>query len=44
MDFRDPETIGTFLYLLEHKDGGMMGLIRMESSGPGPNTPVGPSK
>jgi FtsP/CotA-like multicopper oxidase with cupredoxin domain len=33
MDFRDPNTIGTFLYhchLLEHEDGGMMGLIRVE--------------
>jgi len=33
MDFRDPETIGTFVYhchLLEHEDGGMMGLIRVE--------------
>jgi FtsP/CotA-like multicopper oxidase with cupredoxin domain len=34
MDFRDPNTIGTFIYhchLLEHEDGGMMGLIRVES-------------
>jgi FtsP/CotA-like multicopper oxidase with cupredoxin domain len=33
MDFRDPNTIGTFLYhchLLEHEDGGMMGLIRVD--------------
>jgi FtsP/CotA-like multicopper oxidase with cupredoxin domain len=33
MDFRDPSTVGTFLYhchLLEHEDGGMMGLIRVE--------------
>jgi FtsP/CotA-like multicopper oxidase with cupredoxin domain len=33
MDFRDPNTIGEFLYhchLLEHEDGGMMGLIRVE--------------
>jgi FtsP/CotA-like multicopper oxidase with cupredoxin domain len=33
MDFRDPHVIGTFLYhchLLEHEDGGMMGLIRVE--------------
>jgi FtsP/CotA-like multicopper oxidase with cupredoxin domain len=33
MDFRDPNTVGTFLYhchLLEHEDGGMMGLIRVE--------------
>jgi FtsP/CotA-like multicopper oxidase with cupredoxin domain len=34
MDFRDPNVIGTFLYhchLLEHEDGGMMGMIRVES-------------
>jgi FtsP/CotA-like multicopper oxidase with cupredoxin domain len=33
MDFRDPNTIGTFMYhchLLEHEDGGMMGIIRVE--------------
>ncbi|MGA8617979.1 MAG: multicopper oxidase domain-containing protein [Candidatus Sulfotelmatobacter sp.] len=33
MDFRDPNTLGDFLYhchLLEHEDGGMMGLIRVE--------------
>jgi len=33
MDFRDPDTIGLFPYhchLLEHEDGGMMGLIRVE--------------
>jgi FtsP/CotA-like multicopper oxidase with cupredoxin domain len=33
MDFRDPNTVGTFLYhchLLEHEDGGMMGIIRVE--------------
>jgi FtsP/CotA-like multicopper oxidase with cupredoxin domain len=33
MDFRDPNTIGTFVYhchLLEHEDGGMMGRIRVE--------------
>jgi FtsP/CotA-like multicopper oxidase with cupredoxin domain len=38
MDFRDPDTIGTFVYhchLLEHEDGGMMGLIRVESSSSG---------
>jgi FtsP/CotA-like multicopper oxidase with cupredoxin domain len=36
MDFRDPNTIGTFMYhchLLEHEDGGMMGLIRVEPAG-----------
>jgi FtsP/CotA-like multicopper oxidase with cupredoxin domain len=34
MDFRDPNTIGTFVYhchLLEHEDGGMMGTIRVEA-------------
>jgi FtsP/CotA-like multicopper oxidase with cupredoxin domain len=33
MDFRDPNTVGTFVYhchLLEHEDAGMMGLIRVE--------------
>ncbi|MGB2592077.1 MAG: multicopper oxidase domain-containing protein [Candidatus Acidiferrum sp.] len=33
MDFRDPNTVGTFVYhchLLEHEDGGMMGVIRVE--------------
>jgi len=33
MDFRDPNTVGMFVYhchLLEHEDGGMMGLIRVE--------------
>jgi FtsP/CotA-like multicopper oxidase with cupredoxin domain len=37
MDFRDPNTIGTFVYhchLLEHEDGGMMGLIRVEPADP----------
>ena len=32
MDFRDPRIIGTFLYhchLLEHEDGGMMGVIQV---------------
>ncbi len=35
MDFRDPNTVGTFVYhchLLEHEDGGMMGLIRVDAS------------
>lgn len=34
MDFRDPNTIGTFVYhchILEHEDGGMMGLIRVDA-------------
>jgi FtsP/CotA-like multicopper oxidase with cupredoxin domain len=33
MDFRDPDSVGTFVYhchLLEHEDGGMMGLVRVE--------------
>jgi FtsP/CotA-like multicopper oxidase with cupredoxin domain len=37
MDFRDPNTVGAFVYhchLLEHEDGGMMGLIRVEPSRP----------
>jgi FtsP/CotA-like multicopper oxidase with cupredoxin domain len=32
MDFRDPNTVGTFVYhchLLEHEDAGMMGLVRV---------------
>lgn len=35
MDFRDPNTVGTFVYhchLLEHEDGGMMGIVRVEPS------------
>ncbi len=33
MDFRDPNSVGTFVYhchLLEHEDGGMMGLLTVE--------------
>jgi FtsP/CotA-like multicopper oxidase with cupredoxin domain len=33
IDFRDPNSVGTFPYhchLLEHEDGGMMGIIRVE--------------
>jgi FtsP/CotA-like multicopper oxidase with cupredoxin domain len=36
LDFRDPNAVGTFVYhchLLEHEDGGMMGLIRVEPAG-----------
>ena len=32
MDFRDPSVVGTFMYhchLLEHEDGGMMGVLRV---------------
>jgi FtsP/CotA-like multicopper oxidase with cupredoxin domain len=42
MDFRDPNTIGTFVYhchLLEHEDGGMMGLIRVEPASAAPTAP-----
>ena len=37
LDFRDPNAVGTFVYhchLLEHEDGGMMGLIRVETANP----------
>jgi FtsP/CotA-like multicopper oxidase with cupredoxin domain len=37
MDFRDPNAVGDFVYhchLLEHEDGGMMGVIRVESPSP----------
>ena len=37
MDFRDANVAGTFVYhchLLEHEDGGMMGLIRVEPEKP----------
>jgi FtsP/CotA-like multicopper oxidase with cupredoxin domain len=36
MDFRDPNVVGTFVYhchLLEHEDGGMMGVIRIVPRG-----------
>ena len=35
MDFRDPNTVGTFIYhchLLEHEDAGMMGTILVKST------------
>ena len=38
IDFRDPNIVGTFVYhchLLEHEDGGMMGLIRVEPQNSG---------
>jgi FtsP/CotA-like multicopper oxidase with cupredoxin domain len=47
MDFRDPNTIGTFVYhchLLEHEDGGMMGLIRVEPAGTQTRNTGTPSK
>ncbi len=37
VDFRDPNSVGTFVYhchLLEHEDGGMMGLIRVDPADP----------
>jgi FtsP/CotA-like multicopper oxidase with cupredoxin domain len=42
MDFRDPNIVGTFVYhchLLEHEDGGMMGVIRVVAKGHGANSP-----
>jgi FtsP/CotA-like multicopper oxidase with cupredoxin domain len=39
MDFRSPNTVGTFVYhchLLDHEDGGMMGLIRVDPADPAP--------
>lgn len=36
MDFRDPNSVGTFPYhchLLEHEDGGMMGTVRVRPAG-----------
>jgi hypothetical protein len=46
MDFRDPNTVGTFVYhchLLEHEDKGMMGSIRVEPAGHTPEQNVGSS-
>ena len=43
MDFRDPNVVGTFVYhchLLEHEDGGMMGLIRVEPRNHAANAPT----
>jgi FtsP/CotA-like multicopper oxidase with cupredoxin domain len=42
MDFRDPDSVGTFVYhchLLEHEDAGMMGTIRVD---PRPATATAP--
>jgi FtsP/CotA-like multicopper oxidase with cupredoxin domain len=39
MDFRDPNTVGDFVFhchLLEHEDNGMMGLIRVEPAAASP--------
>jgi FtsP/CotA-like multicopper oxidase with cupredoxin domain len=48
MDFRDPHIVGTFLYhchLLEHEDGGMMGVIQVvakPAADPSPSTGATP--
>jgi FtsP/CotA-like multicopper oxidase with cupredoxin domain len=37
MDFRDPNTVGTFLFhchILDHEDAGMMGTVRVEPADP----------
>jgi FtsP/CotA-like multicopper oxidase with cupredoxin domain len=42
MDFRDPNTVGDFVYhchLLEHEDRGMMGLIRVLPAATSPAQP-----
>ncbi len=42
MDFRDPNAVGAFIYhchLLEHEDGGMMGLIRVDPRTTGAQSP-----
>jgi FtsP/CotA-like multicopper oxidase with cupredoxin domain len=51
MDFRDPDIVGTFLYhchLLEHEDGGMMGVIQVVpkpiAERPRPTQPVPTAK
>src|ERR1700722_1557327 len=44
LDFRDPDTVGTFAYhchLLEHEDAGMMGTIRVD---PRPGMATAPPK
>jgi FtsP/CotA-like multicopper oxidase with cupredoxin domain len=46
MDFRDPNSVGTFPYhchLLEHEDNGMMGLIRVEPRVPQARPDAAPS-
>jgi FtsP/CotA-like multicopper oxidase with cupredoxin domain len=49
MDFRDPQIVGTFLYhchLLEHEDGGMMGVIQVvprPAAKPQPTLPTPPT-
>jgi FtsP/CotA-like multicopper oxidase with cupredoxin domain len=40
VDFRDPNTVGTFVYhchILEHEDKGMMGSIRVDPAPAGPS-------
>lgn len=42
MDFRDPNSVGTFIYhchLLEHEDGGMMGVIQVLPAAGSPGEP-----
>ena len=46
MDFRDPNAIGLFpfhCHLLEHEDGGMMGLIRVEPAEKPSDKPAPPA-
>ena len=46
MDFRSPNVVGTFVYhchLLEHEDGGMMGVIRVDPRDPTGNSWPGKS-
>jgi FtsP/CotA-like multicopper oxidase with cupredoxin domain len=43
VDFRDPDTVGTFPYhchLLEHEDKGMMGVIEVVPSSAAPSPPL----
>jgi FtsP/CotA-like multicopper oxidase with cupredoxin domain len=47
MDFRDPAIVGIFPYhchLLEHEDGGMMGLVKVEVAEPTPVAQAVPSR
>jgi FtsP/CotA-like multicopper oxidase with cupredoxin domain len=47
MDFRDPSSVGDFVYhchLLEHEDNGMMGLIRVEPAGAAKNAKASASR
>jgi FtsP/CotA-like multicopper oxidase with cupredoxin domain len=47
LDFRDPNSVGDFVYhchLLEHEDGGMMGLIRVEPANDNTTAQSGPHR